>query len=165
MLTVVEIRALKPAKRPFKVADSDGLYLLVQPSGALLWRFRYRIVGTERKLSLGSFPDVSLQQARKLRDVALRSMVHSPPHERTGLLGFPSAGRGGKGPIRMYHHMRQPLLRASNGSDRLTGPGGRHRRACQLMAGGRLIRVSTHWAQAPGSSSLRRPMGDTRCAS
>lgn len=41
MLTVVQIQALKPTERPFKVFDSDGLYLLVQPSGALLWRFRY----------------------------------------------------------------------------------------------------------------------------
>lgn len=70
MLTVVQIRALKPAERPYKVADSDGLYLLVQPSGALLWRFRYRCCGIERKLSLGSFPDVSLVQARRKRDEA-----------------------------------------------------------------------------------------------
>lgn len=70
MLTVVQIRALKPAERPFKVADADGLYLLVQPSGALLWRFRYRCCGIERKLSLGSFPDVSLPQARRKRDEA-----------------------------------------------------------------------------------------------
>jgi len=70
MLTVVQIRALKPAERPYKVADSDGLYLLVQPSGALLWRFRYRCCGIERKLSLGSFPDVSLVHARRKRDEA-----------------------------------------------------------------------------------------------
>lgn len=70
MLTVVQIRALKPAERPYKVADIDGLYLLVQPSGALLWRFRYRCCGIERKLSLGSFPDVSLVQARRKRDEA-----------------------------------------------------------------------------------------------
>lgn len=70
MLTVVQIRAHQPAPRPFKVFDSDGLYLLVQPSGALLWRFRYRCCGIERKLSLGSFPDMSLQQARRARDVA-----------------------------------------------------------------------------------------------
>lgn len=68
MLSVVQIRALKPTDRPYKVADADGLYLLVQPSGALLWRFRYRIAGIERKLSIGSFPDVTLQQARRLRD-------------------------------------------------------------------------------------------------
>lgn len=70
MLTVVQIRSLKPAERPYKVADADGLYLLVQPSGALLWRFRYRCCGIERKLSLGSFPDVSLPQARRKRDEA-----------------------------------------------------------------------------------------------
>ncbi|MCP8891722.1 tyrosine-type recombinase/integrase [Sphingomonas faeni] len=70
MLTVVQIRALKPAERPYKVADVDGLYLLVQPSGALLWRFRYRCCGIERKLSLGSFPDVSLVLARRKRDEA-----------------------------------------------------------------------------------------------
>lgn len=70
MLTVVQIRALKSAERPYKVADVDGLYLLVQPSGALLWRFRYRCCGIERKLSLGSFPDVTLVQARRKRDEA-----------------------------------------------------------------------------------------------
>ncbi|WP_404969246.1 Arm DNA-binding domain-containing protein [Sphingomonas sp. PP-F2F-G114-C0414] len=50
---VVQNRALKPAERLYKVADVDRLYLLVQPSGALLWRFRYRCCGIERKLSLG----------------------------------------------------------------------------------------------------------------
>jgi len=70
MLTVVQIQALKPAAKPFKVPDSDGLYLLVQPSGALLWRFRCRCCGIERKLSLGSFPDVSLSQVRRKRDEA-----------------------------------------------------------------------------------------------
>ncbi len=70
MLTVVQIKALKPAERPFKVSDSDGLYVLVQPSGTLLWRFRYRSSGIERKLSLGSFPEVSLAQARRKRDEA-----------------------------------------------------------------------------------------------
>lgn len=75
MLTVTQIRALKPAPRPFKVFDSDGLFLLVQPSGALLWRFRYRKFGVERKLSLGSFPDVTLQQARKERDKAQAQLI------------------------------------------------------------------------------------------
>lgn len=68
MLTTVQIRALKPAVRPFKVPDSDGLFLLVQPTGALLWRFRYKVFGVERKMSLGTFPDVSLKEARKKRD-------------------------------------------------------------------------------------------------
>lgn len=70
MLTAVHIKALKPAERPYKVADTGGLFLLVQPSGALLWRFRFKAHGIEKKLSLGSFPDVTLQLARKKRDEA-----------------------------------------------------------------------------------------------
>jgi len=75
MLTTVQIRALKPSARPFKVPDTDGLFLIVQPSGMLLWRFRYKVLGHERKLSLGSFPDVSLQQARRKRDEARAQLV------------------------------------------------------------------------------------------
>ena len=75
MLTTVQIRSLKPAARPFKVPDVDGLFLIVQPSGALLWRFRYKVLGHERKLSLGSFPELSLQQARKKRDEARAQLV------------------------------------------------------------------------------------------
>ena len=75
MLTTVQIRALKPEARPYKVPDSDGLFLLVQPTGALLWRFRYKVFGIERKLSLGTFPDVTLQQARRLRDAARADVV------------------------------------------------------------------------------------------
>jgi len=77
MLTTVQIRALKPQARPYKVPDSGGLFLLVQPTGALLWRFRYKVFGVERKLSLGTFPEVSLQQARRLRDNA-RADVEEP---------------------------------------------------------------------------------------
>ncbi|WP_232333067.1 Arm DNA-binding domain-containing protein [Novosphingobium aquimarinum] len=70
VLTNVQIRALQPRARPYKVPDRDGLYLLVQPSGSLLWRFRYKIFGVERKLSLGRYPEVSLKQAREKRDEA-----------------------------------------------------------------------------------------------
>jgi hypothetical protein len=48
MLTVTQIRTLKPAPKPYKVPDVDGLFLLVQPSGALLWRFRFRTHPEER---------------------------------------------------------------------------------------------------------------------
>jgi hypothetical protein len=44
MLTVVEIRALKPAGKPYRIPDFDGL-LVQQPSEALLWRFRYKMFG------------------------------------------------------------------------------------------------------------------------
>jgi integrase len=75
MLTTVQIRSLKPEQRPYKVADSDGLFLLVQPTGALLWRFRYKVFGQERKLSLGTFPELSLEKARRKRDEARAQLI------------------------------------------------------------------------------------------
>lgn len=69
-LSDVKIRNAKPGDKPKKLGDSGGLFLLVQPSGGKLWRFKYRINGKEKKLSLGRYPDVSLQEARKRRDEA-----------------------------------------------------------------------------------------------
>lgn len=54
MLAVVQIRAFKPRATPYKVPDVDGLFLLIQPSGGLYRRFRFRAHGIEEKLSLGS---------------------------------------------------------------------------------------------------------------
>ncbi len=67
MLTVIEIRALKPKDAPYKVADEKVRPLLVQPSGSPLWRFKYRFGGIEKKLSFGRPLEVSLQEARALR--------------------------------------------------------------------------------------------------
>lgn len=69
-LSDVKIRSAKPADKPKKLGDSGGLFLLVQPSGGKLWRFKYRFDGKEKKLSFGRYPDVSLQEARKRRDEA-----------------------------------------------------------------------------------------------
>lgn len=52
------------------MGDSGGLFLLVQPSGGKLWRLKYRIEGKEKKLGLGTYPEVSLGDARKGRDKA-----------------------------------------------------------------------------------------------
>jgi integrase len=70
MLTTVEINALKPREKAYKVADGKGLYLLVQPSGSLLWRVKFRFYGVEKRMALGQYPDVSLKEARNKRDEA-----------------------------------------------------------------------------------------------
>ena len=72
MLTTLEIRAATARDKPFKLFDGDGLYLLVQPSGSKLWRFKYRLSGVERLISLGVYPHVSLKCARKERDACRR---------------------------------------------------------------------------------------------
>ena len=48
MLTVVQIKALKPREKAYKVADGRGLYLAVQSSGSLIWRVRFRYHGVEK---------------------------------------------------------------------------------------------------------------------
>src|SRR4051812_16128713 len=72
-LTDVTVRNAKPAGKAYKLADGGGLYLLVTPSGGRLWRLKYRMHGVEKKLSLGRYPDVSLGEARNLRDAARQS--------------------------------------------------------------------------------------------
>lgn len=76
-LTVVEIKNAKPKEKPYKMADEKGLYLLVNPNGSKLWKFKYRFSGVEKKLSFGAFPDVSLSAARDARDEARRQLTNT----------------------------------------------------------------------------------------
>jgi len=69
-LTDVAIRNAKPREKPYKLGDTGGLFLLVQPSGGRLWRLKYRIDGREKKLGIGTYPEVSLSDARRRRDEA-----------------------------------------------------------------------------------------------
>lgn len=69
-LTDVAVRSAKPRDKDYKLADGAGLYPLVTAPGGKLWRLKYRMHGLERKLALGRYPDVSLSDARKARDVA-----------------------------------------------------------------------------------------------
>ncbi|WP_445193954.1 tyrosine-type recombinase/integrase [Sphingomonas sp. Tas61C01] len=83
-LTATAIKNAKPRQRPYKLSDERGLYLLITPSGGMLWRFKYRAdghdgVGTpkriEKSLSLGAYPDVTLKDARERRDAARQSLA------------------------------------------------------------------------------------------
>ena len=64
------IRSTKPRQKLFKLSDSGGLHLLVQPNGTKLWRQAYRISGKQRTLAFGIYPTVSLADARDKRDAA-----------------------------------------------------------------------------------------------
>jgi integrase len=63
-LTDVSIRKAKRAEKPVRLFDGRGLYLEVAPTGAKLWRLKYRIGGKEKRLALGVYPDISLAMAR-----------------------------------------------------------------------------------------------------
>lgn len=64
-LTDTAIRQTKPRDKAFKLTDGQGLFLLVQPTGARLWRLKYRFDGKEKLLALGAYPAVSLAVARR----------------------------------------------------------------------------------------------------
>ncbi len=69
-LTDTAIRNVKPSDKPRKMSDGGGLFLLVQPAGSKLWRQSYRFDGKQKLLSHGSYPTVSLQDARAKREAA-----------------------------------------------------------------------------------------------
>ncbi len=64
----LQVKNAKPQDKPYKLADGGGLYLLVKPAGGKGWRLKYRFQGAEKLLSLGTYPEVGLQEARKKRD-------------------------------------------------------------------------------------------------
>ena len=75
-LTDVKVRTAKPTEQSYKLSDTDGLYLLVHMTGGKWWRFRYRFGGKEKLLSLGTYPEISLLDARMRRDEARRQVAH-----------------------------------------------------------------------------------------
>lgn len=69
-LTDTAVRKAKAESKAYKLADAGGLYLSVTPAGSKSWRWKYRVDGKEKLMVLGRYPDVSLAQARELRDQA-----------------------------------------------------------------------------------------------
>lgn len=74
-LTNTACRAAKGRETDYKLSDGGGLYLLVRPSGSRLWNQAYRFGGKQKKLSHGSYPSVSLADARQLRDEAKKLLA------------------------------------------------------------------------------------------
>lgn len=75
----VALRGAKPADKPYKIAAGGGLYLEVTPGGSKLWRWKYRIGGKENRFAMGSYPELSLKEAREEAEVA-RKLVKQGIH-------------------------------------------------------------------------------------
>jgi len=69
-LTDTALKALKPTEKPTKHSDGGGLHILLSPQGSKLWRLSYRFDGKQQTMALGSYPAVTLADARRLRDNA-----------------------------------------------------------------------------------------------
>lgn len=70
MLTDAQIRKIKPLEKKKRYTDEKGLYLEVTPAGGKFWRLKYRFNGRESTLTIGSYPETTLAQARRSRDEA-----------------------------------------------------------------------------------------------
>lgn len=64
MLTIKQIDAAKPKDKPYRLLDSNGLYLYVPVTGKKVWQLRYKLDGKEKVLTVGKYPLMSLQEAR-----------------------------------------------------------------------------------------------------
>lgn len=76
MLSDTKLRNLKPREKPYKVADRDGLYVVVTPKGTISFRYNYRLNGRQETLVLGRYgPDgITLAEARE-RLLAAKKLV------------------------------------------------------------------------------------------
>ncbi len=73
-LTDTATRTAKPKAKPYKMFDGNGLFMIVTPTGGKWWRVKYRFDAKEKLLSVGTYPDTTLKQAREQRDAA-RALV------------------------------------------------------------------------------------------
>lgn len=74
-LSELAIRNAKPTTKSRKLFDGRGLFLIVTPTGGKWWRFKYRVAGKEKLISLGTYPDISLKVARDSRDKARKLLA------------------------------------------------------------------------------------------
>jgi len=73
-LTEIACKNAKRRDKQFKLADGNGLYLLVHPNGSRYWRHKYRWLGKEKLLAYGVYPDVSLAEARERREATRKAL-------------------------------------------------------------------------------------------
>ncbi|MFT3803408.1 MAG: tyrosine-type recombinase/integrase [Burkholderiaceae bacterium] len=69
-LSDAAVRQAKAVGKPYTLGDIDGLSLAVSERGGRSWHFRYIWAGKQKRMSLGTYPELSLREARALRDEA-----------------------------------------------------------------------------------------------
>ena len=75
-LTDMKVQKAKSKDKNVTLFDGGGLFLMVTPSGGKLWRFKYRYDSKQKLLAFGSYPEISLLDARKRRDEARGQLAH-----------------------------------------------------------------------------------------
>ena len=74
-LNALTVQSAKPKDKSYKLSDGRGLYIEISPSGGKWWRYKYRFDGKEKRISLGTYPDISLAKARDNHMAARRLLA------------------------------------------------------------------------------------------
>ncbi len=78
-LTNTKILNAKSKDKDYSITDGLGLSILISKKGGKWWRFRYRYLGKAKLMSLGTYPEVTLLDARGRRDESRRLLAQNPP--------------------------------------------------------------------------------------
>ena len=73
-LTDLQVRKMTPKNHRFELLDGDGLYIRIMPTGRKSWVFRYNFEGTPRRMTLGSYPALTLAEAREKHAQAVQKV-------------------------------------------------------------------------------------------
>ena len=121
MLTDEAVRAAAAKDKPYKIADGRGLSLFVSTSGHKSWRLKYRKDGKEQLMTLGSYPDVSLRDAREKQDTARKILREGrdPRHaeKRAKLVGVVDSVMTLEAVARRWHAVNQSKWKPVHASD------------------------------------------------
>ncbi|POU18965.1 integrase [Acinetobacter sp. ACNIH3] len=75
MLTQLQIKALKPRDKLYKICDGDMLYIFTSPTGKQTWKVLYTFEHKKGTVTLGPYPAISIQEARLMRDAIKAQLV------------------------------------------------------------------------------------------
>jgi integrase len=83
-LTTLEVKNAQPKEKGYTLIDGGGLQLTVKIDGKKIWEIRYTVDGKPNKTTIGSFPTVSLKEARLIRDEFKLKLAQgsNPVHEK-----------------------------------------------------------------------------------
>jgi len=105
-------KAQPDSAREVRLYDGGGLYLSVRPAGSKSWKYKYAFGGVERKLTIGSYPLISLKKAREMRDVA-RAQVqlgNDPAAQKRAAMRKAKLGESFEEVARSWHAAKSPKL-------------------------------------------------------
>lgn len=124
MLTDKGVRAATAKDKAYKVSDSGGLFLHVSPKNHKSWRFKYRIEGKEQLLTLGTYPEVSLAEAREKRNDARKLLREGrDPRvsaKRAKLIGDSGTFQTFEQAAREWHTVQKPRWKPVHADDVIT---------------------------------------------